>query len=993
MRHVRTTVGSMSSFFLRFLIVVLFWVAFQPLGMAQQSLNVPVLDLSGSASQDNSPLLQALKVAGYTPFSVPEHALVHRLSGRKTPYLVVSLGQRLSERHLSLLQRYVTRGGQLVLIPPTVVPEPSVMRLYRVLGLNVQGTASVSQALPLSWHDFKTWGTSKEAPATLSDDALAAGSTVLSIRPTTQDGQVLATWGREHPALIATSRGAALNWQLGKELSSQANAEALRRVIRPDLFAWPEAGLSPSLVQPVLAQSSPSIQPESTTQVASASSEAAVEPVVAAGSTPGVESKPEETPVNNTAPQLAAAASEPSPLAVVDPAPDAAPVKASEAIPAPSATTPTHISEADVDREMLGTILGVSPEETAALSSDAPSAPSAPEAAPRKPFSFLDPEARSVLAPPFDPMVHTNNVRMLETYRQRVQDALETDLQLGLGLPVERIKTLLDESAQHQRQFETLYLDERKTLDGLEALRRSRRAMLKAYALSTPSPKVESRVIWLDRGSIVSAGGVSGLRRLMQKLHQAGINVVYFETFNAGFPIYPSKLTRHNPLVRNWDPLKVAVEEGHRLGMEVHAWVWVFAVGNKRHNPLIGKSPEYAGPVLEDGGLMDDALRGRASNLSVDGRQHEYWLSPASPKARQFLLDLYREIVTEYAVDGVHLDYIRYPFQNRGTRMGYEPVSLERFRQATGLSPDAGDYAARMWIAWKTHQVSSFVKEVSDTLKGMRPELKISAAVFPMRRESRIVAIQQDWETWIDNGWVDSISPMSYTRDVNKLKGLFDYVQSSSQKRTLVYPGIAIGRLDGGQLVSQLEALREKGGLGATLFAGAHLDEEKIEALSLGPFKRGDTLPPHRNPIQSLMTIVGDYEEKFGRLKSAGALKESPSAVEQAVAEFSQSLKSLTPAPATAGIPSDAIQRLQKQFQAFQGANSAWTATERSEHPFRAQYFDKKMRTLGELMRYLSSRGSVAAGTPADEQPSPASVVVTNADEEVTPPDLEDENE
>ena len=576
----------------------------------------------------------------------------------------------------------------------------------------------------------------------------------------------------------------------------------------------------------------------------------------------------------------------------------------------------------------------------------------------------------------FDYGIYTANLRLLETYRQRVQEAIETARQLSLPVSNDVVNGLLKEAQAHKRQFEKLYpsRNEEESKQGLIEWEQARKALLHALALISPSPKVEGRAIWLDRGTIINAASPEGLRTLMQQLSHAGINIVYFETLNAGFPIYPSKILAPNPMVKGWDPLAVAIKEGNRLGMEVHAWVWVFAVGNRRHNPLIGMSDNYPGPILSNATMDDAALRNQAGGLSVDARQHEFWLSPASPKTRALLLSVYEEIVRHYEVAGIHLDYIRYPFQTTSTRMGYEAAGRNGFHKATGRTLDGplDCDTLRLWTSWKTLQVNSFVQQVSTRLRRIRPNLQISAAVFPMRRAARLAAIQQDWETWINNGWVDTLSPMSYTTDPQRLQSLFESVRNSPQRHPLIYPGVALNRLDDGQLILQLEALREKGSLGCTLFAGAHLNADKEETLATGPYKQAQSLPPHRNIFESLASVLGDYRQSFDRVsKASTASAFSPEALQQmrlALDGLHTSLSTLQEGHAVpCGIPSERLQELQQHYQTLQEATQAWLANDREQNPLRARYFERTLYTFSELLDYLNDKNATASRiVPAD---------------------------
>ncbi|MGB3789220.1 MAG: family 10 glycosylhydrolase, partial [Phormidesmis sp.] len=116
-----------------------------------------------------------------------------------------------------------------------------------------------------------------------------------------------------------------------------------------------------------------------------------------------------------------------------------------------------------------------------------------------------------------------------------------------------------------------------------------------ASAISKPAV----RSIWLDRETIVNAGSVEGLAQIFDRFKAAGINTVFVETVNAGYPIYESAIApEKNPLIKGWDPLQAAIDLGKRHDMEIHAWVWLFAAGNQAHNRIVGLPNSYPGPIL-----------------------------------------------------------------------------------------------------------------------------------------------------------------------------------------------------------------------------------------------------------------------------------------------------------------------------------------------------------------------------------------------------------
>lgn len=557
-------------------------------------------------------------------------------------------------------------------------------------------------------------------------------------------------------------------------------------------------------------------------------------------------------------------------------------------------------------------------------------------------------------------------MRDLEDYKRYIYNNIESAIQLSSPVDIRKAEQFLMDAEVHKAKFESSTLAG-DTATGDVEYDKTKELLLQGLVLSSASSRVEGRAVWLDRGSIVSSGSPEELRKLIQRLDQAGINIIYFETVNAGYPIYPSKLLPHNPLVQNWDPLKVAVEEGHRLGIEVHAWVWCFAVGNKKHNAVINRSDGYAGPILTEKGLMSEALRSAGGGL-VPSRQTEYWLSPASPKGRKFLKDVYSEIVSNYDVDGLQLDYIRYPFQHSGAYMGYEGIGRERFEAETGMllsSPD--EYTLKAWTAWKSYQVSSFVKEVSQTLKSIKPDLKLSAAVFPMRRADRIMAIQQDWETWVDKGWIDTLSPMSYTTSPDELQSTIEKLSSSSEKQIILYPGIAILKMDTLDLLNMLDAARRKGSMGSTIFAMAHLDDTKLQALGKGPYK-DKPLPPHRDPLRAMSLILNDYESLFNVLASKGELyvlgPENIQSIRKSMNVLKTRVGNLEQSLGTTGTYSEAsLEELRTAFLSFQQENQFWLDQEKSAHAFRAYHFGADMARMNNLLNYALDKIS-AGGLP-----------------------------
>ncbi|MFL9462091.1 MULTISPECIES: family 10 glycosylhydrolase [Nostocales] len=387
----------------------------------------------------------------------------------------------------------------------------------------------------------------------------------------------------------------------------------------------------------------------------------------------------------------------------------------------------------------------------------------------------------------------------------------------------------------------------------------ARANLWKQFPLDQRLAPPEIRSVWLDRGTIVRAKNEQGLAVIFDKFAQAGINTVFFETVNAGYTIYPSKIApQQNPLVRGWDPLESAVKLAHERGIELHAWVWAFAAGNRNHNKLLNLNPEYPGPVLAahpDWAGYDN--RGQM----IPAGQGKPFFDPANPQLRQYLLNLYEEIVTHYNVDGLQLDYIRYPFQDPSANRtyGYGKAAREQFQQQTGVDPaNISPKDRELWQKWtefRTSQINTFVAQLSKQLREKRPNLILSAAVFPLQEQERIQKLQQQWEVWAKNGDIDLIVPMTYALETARFDRLAQpWIRSSQLGSALLVPGIRLLSLPTVGAFDQIQLLRDLPVIGYALFAAENFgnDLHKVFSATQGSVQpKPQELIPHRQPFQT----------------------------------------------------------------------------------------------------------------------------------------------
>lgn len=283
----------------------------------------------------------------------------------------------------------------------------------------------------------------------------------------------------------------------------------------------------------------------------------------------------------------------------------------------------------------------------------------------------------------------------------------------------------------------------------------------------------EVRAIWVTRFAYNNAADVRGI---IANAAAGGFNTVFFQIRGNGDAFYRSslapwakKLTGTLGQDPGWDPLQTAIDEAHLHGVQLHAYFNVFAgwpctaAGPTVCNCLAaqGQAGSCVLPEASAAGAPTHYLRAHPEAMVVDstGRNQDteyFWLSPADPGVRAHLVAAVTELLTNYAVDGLHLDRVRYP----GPWASYDPASVSGFAQA-----DAGLGRAD----WQRENVSSLVGELYQAVKAVRPTARLTAsvwgiyAVLPGCSTSQGYAQYfQDSLGWVHTSRIDQIVTMTY---------------------------------------------------------------------------------------------------------------------------------------------------------------------------------------------------------------------------------------
>ncbi len=341
----------------------------------------------------------------------------------------------------------------------------------------------------------------------------------------------------------------------------------------------------------------------------------------------------------------------------------------------------------------------------------------------------------------------------------------------------------------------------------------------------------------------------SQIEKTLDRLSDAGFTDIFLETYYHGKTIYPSEhLRRYGVRYQReefigFDPLAIWIKEAHKRQMKIHVWFETFYVGNE--NPQT--TPNHVlsvYPMWSNKRLLNYDSETPVFSLS---EHNGYFLDPANPQVQEYVLGLIQEIVEKYDIDGINLDYIRYPqcvdesFSNyRSSNWGYTNAAREEFQYIYGIDPidiEYGTYEWQLWCIYRQNKISKFLVGVRNITANKN--IKITAVIFPDLKKC-ISTKMQNWRNWAIHNYVDGFTPLILTGDKNTAIMLLNDVIRNTTSKTKIYPGLFVTFMGGSfeDLLLQIHKTRVFKAKGTVLFDYAHLNDTYIDALTTRVFNK-----------------------------------------------------------------------------------------------------------------------------------------------------------
>ncbi|MFM7469247.1 MAG: glycoside hydrolase family 10 protein [Vampirovibrionales bacterium] len=388
---------------------------------------------------------------------------------------------------------------------------------------------------------------------------------------------------------------------------------------------------------------------------------------------------------------------------------------------------------------------------------------------------------------------------------------------------------------------------------------------------TTVSSAAEMRGVWVDRTTILKAKTPQGMDELMARLADAGFNMVFFEAVNGGYAFFHSSYYPKYPELKQWDPLASAITSAKKHRMQLVAWVWTMAVGNQRLKTKLPKGfkPHPISPLLTVSQAQTQALWQRAFLKTVSGgvtvspQQDEIWLDPASPVTEDFLKAALGELVVRYPLDGVQFDYIRYPFQPSHHPLGMGSASYTLWQKAQQIEPKK--WSSSSWSSWKLQALNTLMGHLTQSLRQKRPQLFLSAAVYPTPRSVRLSGIHQQWEHWLSQGYLDGLSPMIYPSTLSQYHAQLKQLKAMAPTQVAhpywLMPGVPAHKMKTRKLIQAIQLNRLEGFYGYTAFSSMHLPPHALEGLKASVHRQQVQYIPYLHSRVLLKKILQDALE------------------------------------------------------------------------------------------------------------------------------------
>jgi uncharacterized lipoprotein YddW (UPF0748 family) len=301
-----------------------------------------------------------------------------------------------------------------------------------------------------------------------------------------------------------------------------------------------------------------------------------------------------------------------------------------------------------------------------------------------------------------------------------------------------------------------------------------------------------ANIDWPSRRDLTADQQRAELIDILDRAVGAGLNTIVFHVRPAGDALYASSLEPWGIMLTGtqgtspgYDPLAFAVDEAHKRGLELHAWINPFRAGNT------ADTTRMVAPHL---------FRSRRDLIRIYGGN--IWMDPGEPDVQDHSMRVIADIVSRYDIDGLHADDYFYPYQindNAGRLVPF-PDDDSYSKYSGGLPRDD----------WRRANIDRFVERLYREVHAIKPHVKVGLSPFGIWRPGfppgvtgldAYGTIYADSRKWLQQGWLDYLAPQLYwaiASSGQSYPALLDWWLSQNPMGRHVWPGLATYRVNDG---------------------------------------------------------------------------------------------------------------------------------------------------------------------------------------------------
>ena len=247
--------------------------------------------------------------------------------------------------------------------------------------------------------------------------------------------------------------------------------------------------------------------------------------------------------------------------------------------------------------------------------------------------------------------------------------------------------------------------------------------------------------LWVVRDALQTKKSID---ELINFASERNINDLFVQVRGRGDALYESQMIPRSQLLSSdkFDPLSYLLQNIKGRGIKVHAWVNVYLVWSSKIMPedkkhIIYKNEDWIDTTEE--WPLD--INKQLYKISTRNEGEGVFLAPNHPEVNNYLVSVFKEIIDNYEIDGLHLDYIRY----QDVDYGRNPYAIAKFIKDVGRDPnpwfldmERSNIASqrlignmKQWNNAKRKSITNLVKDIKGIIKDIRPNIILSAAVKP----------------------------------------------------------------------------------------------------------------------------------------------------------------------------------------------------------------------------------------------------------------------